>query len=402
MKVVQINTTYGVGSTGRICVEISQMLNAKNIENYILYTQGEGDCTLGIKFAGSIYKKIQALKSRIFGNGGFNSNFATKRLLNELDRIQPDIVHIHNIHGHDCNLSMLFRYLKKKQIKIFWTFHDCWAFTANCPHFMMEKCEQWKIVCEHCPQIRRTSWFFDRSRTLYNRKKKLISGLDLTIITPSQWLADCVKESFLKDYPVRVIYNGIDLNVFKAIRSDFRTQNHITVDKKVILGVAFGWGKRKGLDVFVELSKCLPEQYQIVLVGTDSTVDKQLPNSIISIHRTQNQQELAKIYSAADVFVNPTREEVFGLVNIEALACGTPGITFRSGGSPECYDETCGSVVDCDDIDALEKEIIYVCETRPYTKEACIRKAKEFDKNTRYKEYIELYERINVAGTERG
>ena len=181
---------------------------------------------------------------------------------------------------------------------------------------------------------------------MYQLKKKWFTGVEnMTLVTPSEWLAGLVKQSFLKDYPIRVINNGIDLEVFKPTPSNFR-ETYGCGDKKIVLGVAFGWGERKGLDVFLDFAKRLDsERYQIVLVGTDENVDKQLPNTVISIHRTQNQTELAKIYTAADVFVNPTREEVFGLVNIEALACGTPGVTFNTGGSPECYDATCGSVV---------------------------------------------------------
>ena len=210
------------------------------------------------------------------------------------------------------------------------------------------------------------------------------------IVTPSQWLADLVKQSYLKDYPVKVINNGIDLSVFKPTESSFREKYGLT-DKKVVLGVAFGWGKRKGFDVFVELASRLPDDYRIVLVGTDDNVEKLLPAKIISIHRTQNQKELAEIYTTADVFANPTREENYPTVNMESIACGTPVVTFRTGGSPEIPDETCGSVVDCDDIDAMEIEIRRICEKKPYSVEACLQRAKSFDMNDRFKEYVDLY-----------
>ena len=214
----------------------------------------------------------------------------------------------------------------------------------------------------------------------------------MTIATPSQWLADLVKKSFLKDYPVKVINNGIDLSVFKPTESDFRQKNGIG-DKYMLLGVADGWGARKGLDVFVELSKRLnPAKYQILLVGTNDSVDKQLPDNIISVHRTQNQKELVEIYTAADLFVNPTREENYPTVNMESIACGTPVLTFRTGGSPEILDETCGSAVVCDDIDALELEITRIAEEKPFTMENCLIRAKQFDKNERFKEYIGLYQ----------
>ncbi len=395
MKIVQINATCGVGSTGKICVDISQMLSEKNIENYILYSSKSNGYQLGIKCSDDKYIKFQALKSRILGNYGFNSKKATEKMINELERIKPDIVHLHNIHGHDCNLEMLFKYFKEHKTKLVWTFHDCWGFTGYCTYFTMLKCDKWQNQCADCIQREKFSWFFDKSSNLFKKKKQLFAGLDMTIVTPSQWLSDMVGQSFLKEYSIQVIYNGIDLAIFKPTSSEFRKKYGLE-NKKIVLGVSIGWEKRKGLDMFARLSKRLPDDYQVVLVGTNQKIDQMLPKNIISIHRTQNQQELAEIYSVSDVFVNPTRDEVFGLVNVEALACGTPGITFNSGGSPECYDDMCGTVVECDDIDSLEKEIIRICSQKPYSKEACIKKSKEFDKNERYKEYLELYERVNT------
>ena len=396
MKIVQINATCGSGSTGKICVDISRLLTDKNIENYIIYSGKKSDYPLGIYCGDSKEIKIQALRSHLFGLYGFNSKQITKRMLKKLDEIEPDVVHLHNLHGHNCNLEMLLDYLRAHHIKIFWTFHDCWAFTAYCPHFSMDKCDKWKDGCHDCHRYREYPFFFDRSRELYNKKKKASEGLDLTIVTPSQWLADLVKQSFFKNYPVKVINNGIDLGIFKPTPSDFRAKHGIPNDKYIVLGVAFGWGVRKGLDVFIELSKRLDkEKYQIILVGTDEKIDNQLPSNIISIHRTQNQRELAEIYTAADVFANPTREEVFGLVNVEALACGTPGVTFDAGGSPECYDETCGSVVPCDDIDAMEKEIIRICEDKPFSTGDCIKYAKNFNIQKKYREYLKLYGEID-------
>ena len=229
---------------------------------------------------------------------------------------------------------------------------------------------------------------------MWRLKKRWFSGVkNLTVVTPSQWLAELVRQSFLKNYPVQVINNGIDLSVFNPTPSDFRKRNKISDDKYLLLGVAFDWGVRKGLDVFIELSKRLSDQYQIVLVGTDSAVDAQLPKNIISIHKTQNQKELAEIYSAADLFVNPTREENYPTVNMESIACGTPVLTFRTGGSPEIVDDTCGYVVDCDDVDAMEREIRRITVNSPYTKEQCVLKAKSYDMNLKFEEYLKLYER---------
>lgn len=390
MKVVQINTVCGRGSTGKICVAVSQLLTEAGAENYILYSAGVSDYPLGRCYMSRGELKIQALKSRIFGNWGFNSAAATRRMIAMLEELQPDIVHLHNLHGHNCDLDMLFSYFKEKKTRLFWTFHDCWAFTGYCMHYDMIGCDRWKTGCRDCPQKKEYSWFLDRSSDLYEKKKALFTGLDLTIITPSNWLAEQVRQSFLKDYPVRVIHNGIDLEIFRPRESDFRAK-HGLENKKIVLGVAFGWGPRKGLDVFIELAKRLDERYKIVLVGTDEKTDTLLSENILSIHRTQNQIELAEIYTAADVFVNPTREENYPTVNMEAIACGTPVITFCTGGSPEILDEKTGIVVEKNDVDALQKAIETMCEENSLLESDCLRQAEDFDQRICFQNYISLY-----------
>lgn len=393
MKVVQINLSCLWGSTGKICDSVSRIMTDRGIENYIFYTYGDNPEKRDnyIRYGNELYRKFQSLKSRIFGNFGFNSYIATTKLINNLDRIKPDIVHIHNIHGHDCNFETLFNYLKEKDIKVFYTFHDCWTFTGYCPHFTMAKCDNWLHGCGNCILRRRYSWFLDKSRRNCARKQEALQGLDLTVITPSQWLADLTKKSFLKEYPVKVINNGIDLSIFKPLESGFRAKHNIT-EKRIVLGVAFGWGHAKGLDVFIQMSKELPESYKVVLVGTNSKLDKLLPENIISIHRTHDLHELAEIYSAADVFINPTREENYPTVNMEAIACGTPVITFDTGGSSEMLDELCGVVVLCDDYESLKAEVLRVCEMKPFSKEYCVSKSKSFDMNDCFKEYVDVYE----------
>ncbi|MBE6763300.1 MAG: glycosyltransferase [Ruminococcaceae bacterium] len=398
MKIVQINTTCGVGSTGMICVGISRLLTEQQIENYILYSSKTNGYEKGISCSDDRYIKIQALKSRLFGNYGFNSAAATRKMIRELDRIQPDLVHLHNLHGHDCHLEQLFSYFKAKNIKLIWTFHDCWAFTGYCPHFAMHHCNKWQTTCSHCVQRREYSWLFDRSKQVFLRKKRLFEGLDLTIVAPSQWTADMAGQSFFKGYPVKVIYNGIDVSVFQPTANTFKEDHGIAPDKKIVLGVAFDWGPRKGLDAMIELATRLdPQQYQVVLVGTNDEVDKQLPPSILSIHRTQNQTELAKIYTAADVFVNPTREEVLGLTNIEANACGTPVVTFRTGGSPECIDESSGVVVEAEDTEAMIAQVVRICQTQPFEAAKCRERALRFDKNERFREYVRFYESFDIG-----
>lgn len=397
IKLVQING--GVfGSTGKIMFGISDTLKKYGGEDLCFAPVTSTNKNKEpehpyLKIGKYRTRQLNVLFSRLTGIHDCLSVFATIKVLSRIKRYNPDIIHLHNMHGDYLNLPMLFRFIKKNNIKVVWTLHDCWAFTGHCPHFTIEKCDKWKTGCYSCPRYREyPQSLFDNSKKMYHLKKKWFTGIrNLTIVTPSQWLADLVKQSFLNEYPVKVINNGINLDVFKPTESNFREKYNIPRDKFIVLGVAFGWGYRKGLDVFVELSKRLSDKYQIVLVGTDHKTDEQLPDNIISIHRTENQTELAEIYTAADVFANPTREEMFGLVNIEALACETPLVTFNTGGCPECIDEKCGSVVDRNDIDSLKKEIIRICEQKPYGLAACIGRAKAFSMNNKFKEYINLY-----------
>ena len=401
MKIAEINIVKN-GSTGKIMLQIAQAARSAGDEvttySPVVFSKtpaAKENLPVGHEEFGFFLENgIHRALGTLFGNNGCFSTCGTRQLIRKLKKLQPDIIHLHNLHGFCINLPMLFRYIKKSNIPVIWTLHDCWAFTGHCPHFTMAKCDRWMTGCHHCPQPRvYPKMYLDTSKRMYALKKKWFSGVkNMTLVTPSEWLADLTKQSFLKDYPVEVINNGIDLGVFQPTSSDFRNRYGITQDKHLLLGVTFGWNARKGLDVFIELAKRLDRSYQIVLVGTDDRVDAQLPTNIISIHRTQNQKELAEIYTAADLFVNPTREEVLGMVNIESLACGTPVVTFNSGGSPETIDETCGRVVACDDVDALEKEIQRICVERPYSQEACLKRAKSFNMSTKFKEYLKLYE----------
>lgn len=340
------------------------------------------------------------INHRLAYHSGLQGRFApvsTERLLKKMEGFQPDLIHLHNLHGDFLNLPMLFGYIKRHHIPVVWTLHDCWAFTARCPYFTLTDCDKWKTGCYQCPYPPKAypEGLLDCSRSNWKMKKNCTVNMEnLTIITPSHWLANLARRSFLGKHPIEVIYNGIDLSVFKPSESDFRQKYHIG-SRRMLLGVAFDWGVRKGLDVFIELSNRLDrKRYQIVLVGTTEEIDRRLPDSILSIHRTESRAELAKIYTAADLFVNPTREETLGLVNVEALACGTPVLTFRTGGSPECIDSSCGAVVECDDVEGMACKIVEVCETTLYSKEACRKRALAFDMDERYLEYVQLYERI--------
>lgn len=396
LNAFEINS-YSIGSTGGIMLNVAKAAQRNGfVVKYACANIRANLCKVDkntILIGNRISSRIHYMLGNRLGLSGLLSIVSTILFLAKIKKSKPNIIHLHNLHTAYINLPLLFRFIKHDHIPIIWTLHDCWSFTGRCPHFVMAKCDRWKTGCHDCPYPKKgyPQSYIDTTRMMWKLKRRWFTGIEnMTIVTPSEWLAGLVRQSFLKDYPIKVINNGIDLTVFKPTESDFRSR-HGLVGKKVVLGVAFGWGERKGLDVFIELLKRLPENYRIVLVGTDDLVDVTLPANVISIHRTQNQTELAEIYTAADVFANPTREEVLGLVNVESLACGTPVVTFKTGGSPECIDETCGSVVPCDDIDALEMEIRRICEETPYSKEACIARSKNFDMNARFQEYVDLY-----------
>lgn len=396
MKILEINST-NYGSTGNIMLQIADTARRKGHTVITCCPASrenkkksvENQWLIGSRFSRNVHLKL-------FEYTGFNGCFSlvsTFTFLHKVKKFKPDIIHLHNLHNGYINLPMLFKYIKKQKIQAIWTLHDCWTFTGQCPYFDLAKCDKWKNGCHDCPQINvYPSSKVDRTRTMWKLKRKWFTGVeDMTIVTPSEWLGGLVQQSYLKGYPIKVINNGIDLKVFKPTESDFRQKHHLE-NKYILLGVAFGWGKRKGLDVFIELAKRLDDRFQIVLVGTNDDVDKLLPTNIISVHKTNNQQELAEIYTAADLFVNPTREENYPTVNMESISCGTPVLTFKTGGSPEIPNVKTGYVVDVDDIDEMEKQIVRICTELLFSKDDCLERAKSFDRNIKFQEYVDLYQ----------
>jgi glycosyltransferase involved in cell wall biosynthesis len=335
--VLQINTVCGVGSVGRIVRQIHEALQEKGHESYIAYGRKPLGCDGAIRIGGDLDVYFHVFLTRVFDLHGFGSKKATKKFLKIVEEINPDIIHLHNIHGYYLNIEVLFDFLKSFDKPVVWTLHDCWAFTGHCSHFTYAKCERWKTGCYSCPEkkLYPKSVLLDNSKSNYQRKRKTFTGVrNMTLVTPSQWLAELVKESFLAQYPVKVIPNGVDISIFKPTPSDFRKRFGLA-SKFVILGVANVWDRRKGFDYFLELSKYLSDDEVIVLVGVSDKQIKMLPRNIIGIKRTSSAKELAEIYTAADVFFNPTLGESFSLVNLEAQACGTYVITFDSGGTSE-------------------------------------------------------------------
>ena len=392
LKVFQINSVCGTGSTGRIVCDIKDMLELKGHKCQIAYGRGFYDDPNCIKIESDLVFKAHVFFSRITDRQGFYSSAATKRLVRSIEHFEPDIIHLHNIHGYYLDIRVLFEFLKRYKRPVVWTLHDCWAFTGHCAYFSYADCNKWKTGCGQCPQKYSypASFVLDDSKKSFAEKKRLFTGVEnLNIVTPSNWLGGLVKESFLKDFPVKTIYNGLDLNVFKPSKSDFKEKNGLK-GKKIVLGVANIWEKRKGLKDFIELSKILPIDYKIVLVGLSEKQISSLPKEILGISRTENTQKLIEIYSSADVYVNASVEETMGLTTVEAMATGTPAIVYNATALPEVVDEKSGVIVSAGDINALYKMIVNM----NLKSEDCILKAKDFEKNKQYELYMELYEKI--------
>lgn len=395
LRILHINSG-NIGSTGSIMINISKEANEKGHLSYVSYASSRTNNSRKINNSisiGSILERNIHLK--LAYHTGLNGSFSilsTKRFLRKIDIIKPDIIHLHNLHNCYINLELLFNYIKKKGIHTVWTLHDCWAFTGQCPHFTLANCEKWKDQCYECPQYKEyPASRIDMTRKMYSLKKEWFNGVEnLTLVTPSQWLADKVNQSFLKEYQVKVINNGIDLNIFKPIKSDFRNKYKL-YKRKIILGVANPWSKGKGLDIFVELAKKVDETYKIVLVGLSSEQLKDIPPNILGLPNINSTQELVGIYSSADYFINPSIEETMGLVTVESIACGTPAIVSNFTAIPEMINSESGIVIEKYGADDFYKAIKSNIE---FKQENLLRWAETFEIKRKYKEYILLYESI--------
>lgn len=367
MKVLIINSVCGIKSTGRIAAELADEFAKEGHTVRIAYGREEvpekyREYAVQIGSDGDV--RLNALKSRILDNDGFCAKKATKEFLQWADTFDPDLIWLHNLHGYYINIQQLFSWIKSRpSMEVRWTLHDCWAFTGHCSYFTYAKCDKWTIHCENCPQKKEypTSYVLDRSRSNYDRKREIFTGVkNMKLITPSQWLADLVKISFLKEYETEVRHNTINTAVFRPVKSDIKEKIGVR-DRKMILGVAAQWQPSKGFPDFLKLNEILPDQYAIVLVGLTEEQLRDLPRGIIGITRTNNAEELAELYSAADVFVNPTYEDNYPTVNLEAIACGTHVITYDAGGSPESAAED-GTIVETGNIEELANQIRRICD----------------------------------------
>jgi len=358
MKVLQINAVCGNCSTGKIAVDLYNVLEEQGHDSIIAYgRRGAPEGIKTIKICGKINNLFHIGFSMIFDNSAFLSTIATKRLIKKIEEYNPDIIQLHSLLGYYIDIKVLLEYLAKLDKPVVYTMHNCWGITGHCTYFDYAKCDKWKTGCEHCPQKTTypPSLIFDNSKRNYQKKKELFNNIkNLTLVTPSQWLADLVKQSYLKDKEIVVINNGINLEKFKPTQGDFRKKHNIE-DKFIVLGVASVWEKRKGLESFIRLSEKLGKQYQIVLVGLNKKQLKQIPSNIIGISRTENIEQLAEIYTTSDIFFNPTYEENFPTTNLESIACGTPIITYKTGGSVESVEKEWGYIVEQGDIESVVK-----------------------------------------------
>jgi len=396
VKVLQINTVYGTGSTGRIALDIHNSLYEKKHESYVAYGRGKRYTSNNLfKISNKVDFYLHAVNTRLFDLHGFGSKMVTKSFIKKIVDINPDVIHLHNIHGYYLNIEILFGFLKSYKKPIVWTLHDCWPFTGHCAYFDYSGCGKWQTHCRNCPEKESypKSICFDNSYGNFEKKKALFSNIDnLTLVTPSVWLSSLLKDSFLRNYPIKVINNGINLEIFKPRESGFR-EKHKLNNHFVILGVASVWNRRKGLDTFLELSQNLSNDEKIVLVGLTRKQIKTLPANILGIERTNNAQELAEIYTTSDVFLNPTLEDNYPTTNLEAIACGTPVITYQTGGSPETIDEKCGFVVGKGDFESLIP-VLDTLRTRgkeEYSERCRDRAKQKFNARNNYQKYLGLY-----------
>lgn len=396
---LQINVTVNWGSTGKIAEQIGLLAMQHGWESYIAYGRMMNPSKSNLIKIGrqwDVYRHY--VEGRFLDREGLASRKSTKSFLKVVDKIKPDIVQLHNIHDHYINYPLLFQYLAEKRIPVVWTQHDQWSITGHCA-FNLVGCEKWKTGCGKCPEIK---WYsFDRSKANYLLKKELLAAIpSLTIVPVSEWLGKNIAQSHLKDRPIQVIHNGIDLDVFKPQQKDVHLRYGIE-GKKIVLGVAAVWDKRKGLNDFIELANRLPsEQYAIIIVG--KVAGKHDKNNdegcqVIFVERTQNQLELAQLYTAASVFVNPTYQDNYPTTNLEAMACGTPVITYNTGGSPEAVDNETGRVVKQGDIEGLMNAVSDLSSQDLHHK--CLERAvRLFDGKRTYNAYVELYNRLLGRG----
>jgi len=394
--VVRLNT-----STGRIMKEIGEIAIAAGWESYIAYSGARDGVPQHssqlVPVGNKIDLALHAVATRLFDAHGLVSRRATKQLIRRIREIDPDVIHIHNVHGYWLNYPLLCQYLRESGKPVIWTVHDCWLYTGHCYYYSAVRCDKWQTGCGHCPQKRAfpASWIFDRSARNWRDKQRAFGSLErLTIVPVSDWIRQEMVHSFLADKSFQVIHNGIDLEVFRPASAE--TERPAGT---VILGVATLWHEEKGVRDFIELAHRLQEGERLVLVGRMSEEQRAaFPAGVEFIERTENVAKLAALYSQATAFVNPTWQDNYPTVNLEAIACGTPVVTYRTGGSVEVIETGTGFVVEQGDVQGLLDRVRELAaENRQAVADRCRAFAlQHFSKQERYKDYIRLYESITA------
>ena len=400
MKLLQINSTVNSGSTGRIAEHIGRIAIENGWESYIAYgrhrnTSFSKEIQIGTKL--DVY--LHGIYSLLTDKHGLASINATNKFIDYVKYIKPDVIHLHNIHGYYLNYKYLFEYFAKIDTPIVWTMHDCWSITGHCSHFESVTCNKWKNLCNHCPL--KTSYprslLLDNCNSNYLLKKKLFTKPNnINIITVSKWLEGIMKDSFLNKYPIHTIYNGVDISSFRPIPFKHLKEGLKCENKKILLGVATAWSERKGLSDYYKLAQKLPPNIQIILVGLNKKQLKEVPSNIIGIERTESIQQLAEYYSMADIVLNLSYEETFGLTTVEGFACGTPGIVYDKTASPELVSHDTGIIVEAGNIDSLVVAISAMLKQNKelYSKACRNRAINSFDIRTNYYKYIDLYKNL--------
>lgn len=400
--ILQINVVANWGSTGRIAEQIGKAAMAEGWSSYIAYGRYDAKSESNLVRIGSSFEsRIHYHLSKITDRHGLFSSLATWRFIRKVKAIKPDIVHLHNIHGSYLNYRLLFKYLKKSDIPVVWTFHDCWPITGHCTHFVSADCQKWQTQCHHCPLLGvypRAK--VDNSRSNYRLKKKVFTSLQdkLNIVSVSQWLADIVAQSFFIESDVRqhMIYNGVDTSVFSPQLSATKAQLGLP-DKKILIAVASSWTLQKGLNDLFELSTMFPDGYQLVIIGLNPKQIEELPSNIIGHPCTESVEQLARYYSVADVVLNLSRAETFGLTTVEGLSCGTPSIVYNATASPELVrGEKVGRIIELGDLQGVVDAVEELCaEDREEMRKRCREYAvTHFDKEMNHKRYIDLYKQL--------
>lgn len=394
----QISIEVNSGSVGRIAEQIGQKAIDAGWKSYITYARNHLPSKSRSIKIGSLYDVYaHGILTRITDKHAFYSTQATKKLIKQIEEIKPDIIHLHHLHGYFINIKILFNYISISKIPTVWTFHDCWSFTGHCAHFDFVGCNKWLTGCYECPQKKEypASFFIDRSKKNYEDKKALFNSVNnLTIVPVSNWLGYLVKKSFLKEHQIKVIQNGINLEVFKPSSNLYEIRRKYNIlNEFIILGVANVWTVSKGLQDFIKLNSYIENTDKIILVGLSKKQIEKLPKNIIGIERTENVQQLADLYSIADVFINPTYEDTFPTTNLEALSCGTPVVTYNTGGSVESVCQETGFIVEKGDTENLLKCIRSIkIKSKLFYSSNCRRKAEnEFNKENKFQDYINLY-----------